>query len=144
MLILYFTSFQSRGEHPVTETEAKALGTKINAVYMETSSKTRKQLKDAFDAAILAGLPVIQNKRPLWKKLFCISQDFETENSIALKQLRWSRELSDNKRTVVLPAKVTNVAIGPSYVCNAFVKYSIGLLRRPLLAIRTLKCNLTQ
>ncbi|XP_041976685.1 uncharacterized protein LOC121731350 [Aricia agestis] len=66
-------SLRSRGEHAVTEAEAKALASKINAVYVETSAKTRKQLKDAFDAAILAGLPVIQAKRPLWKKLLCIN-----------------------------------------------------------------------
>lgn len=68
-----FSKFQARGEHAVTEMEARALAAKINAVYVETSAKTRKQLKDAFDAAILAGLPVIQSKRPLWKKLLCIN-----------------------------------------------------------------------
>uniref|UniRef100_A0A1E1WS78 Rho-related GTP-binding protein RhoU n=1 Tax=Pectinophora gossypiella TaxID=13191 RepID=A0A1E1WS78_PECGO len=66
-------TLRNRGEHPVTENEAKALAAKINAVYVETSSKTRKQLKDAFDAAILAGLPVIKSKKPFWKKLLCIS-----------------------------------------------------------------------
>ncbi|CAH2107031.1 unnamed protein product [Euphydryas editha] len=65
-------TLKTRGEHAVTETEARALAAKINAVYVETSAKTRKQLKDAFDAAILAGLPVIQHKRPLWKKLLCL------------------------------------------------------------------------
>lgn len=67
-----FNNFQTRGEHVVTEADAKALAAKINATYIETSSKTRKQLKDAFDAAILAGLPVREAKRPLWKKLFCL------------------------------------------------------------------------
>ncbi|XP_063821256.1 uncharacterized protein LOC135071395 [Ostrinia nubilalis] len=66
-------SLRARGEHPVTETEARALAAKINAVYVETSAKTRKQLKDAFDAAILAGLPVYQTKRPFWKRLFCLN-----------------------------------------------------------------------
>ncbi|XP_045446076.1 uncharacterized protein LOC123654202 [Melitaea cinxia] len=66
-------TLKSRGEHPVTEAEARALAAKINAVYVETSAKTRKQLKDAFDAAILAGLPVIQHKRPFWKKLLCLN-----------------------------------------------------------------------
>ncbi|XP_013136743.1 PREDICTED: uncharacterized protein LOC106101917 [Papilio polytes] len=61
------------GEHAVTEMEARALATKINAVYVETSAKTRKQLKDAFDAAILAGLPVVHAKRPFWKKLLCLN-----------------------------------------------------------------------
>lgn len=65
--------FQGRNEQVVSEVEAKALAAKINAVYIETSAKTRKQLKDAFDAAILAGLPIIQAKRPFWKKLFCLS-----------------------------------------------------------------------
>ncbi|XP_059052490.1 uncharacterized protein LOC131847059 [Achroia grisella] len=65
-------SLRARGEHPITEMEARALAAKINAIYIETSSKTRKQLKDAFDAAILAGLPVIQNKKPFWKKMCCI------------------------------------------------------------------------
>ncbi|VVD04048.1 unnamed protein product [Leptidea sinapis] len=63
----------SRGEQPVTEIEAKVLAAKINAAYIETSAKTRKQLKDAFDAAILAGLPVVQTKKPIWKKLLCIN-----------------------------------------------------------------------
>ncbi|KOB72221.1 Rho-related GTP-binding protein RhoU [Operophtera brumata] len=66
-------NLKSRGESVISEAEAKALAAKINAVYVETSSKTRKQLKDAFDAAILAGLPVRQTKKPLWKKLFCIN-----------------------------------------------------------------------
>ncbi|RVE42246.1 hypothetical protein evm_013105 [Chilo suppressalis] len=66
-------NLRARGEHPVTDAEAKALAAKINAVYVETSAKTRSQLKDAFDAAILAGLPVIQSKKPFWKKLFCIN-----------------------------------------------------------------------
>ncbi|XP_045493198.1 uncharacterized protein LOC123692486 [Colias croceus] len=65
-------SLRARGEHAVTEVEARALAAKINAVYVETSAKTRKQLKDAFDAAILAGLPVIQPKRSIWKKLLCL------------------------------------------------------------------------
>lgn len=66
-------TFQSRGEHVVTEVEAKALAAKIDAVYIETSAKTRKQLKDAFDAAILAGLPIRHGKKSFWKKLFCLS-----------------------------------------------------------------------
>ncbi|XP_034824908.1 uncharacterized protein [Maniola hyperantus] len=66
-------TLRSRGEHAVTEVEARTLAAKINAAYVETSAKTRKQLKDAFDAAILAGLPVISSKRPLWKKLLCIN-----------------------------------------------------------------------
>ncbi|CAK1552841.1 unnamed protein product [Leptosia nina] len=66
-------TLRARGEHAVTEAEAKALAAKINAVYVETSAKTRKQLKDAFDAAILAGLPVIKSKRPLWRKLLCLN-----------------------------------------------------------------------
>ncbi|KAL4710509.1 hypothetical protein ACJJTC_008911 [Scirpophaga incertulas] len=66
-------TLRARGEHPITEAEAKALASEIHAVYVETSAKTRRQLKDAFDAAILAGLPVIQTKRPFWKKLFCIN-----------------------------------------------------------------------
>ncbi|XP_022816383.1 uncharacterized protein LOC111349492 [Spodoptera litura] len=66
-------TLRSRGEHVVTELEAKALAAKIDAVYIETSAKTRKQLKDAFDAAILAGLPIRHCKKPFWKKLFCLS-----------------------------------------------------------------------
>ncbi|XP_053603157.1 ras and EF-hand domain-containing protein-like [Plodia interpunctella] len=66
-------SLRARGEHPVTETEARALAAKIDANYIETSAKTRKQLKDAFDAAILAGLPVRHSRKPFWKKLFCMS-----------------------------------------------------------------------
>lgn len=66
-------TLKNRGEHVVSEMEARALATKINAVYIETSAKTRKQLKDAFDAAILAGLPILQGKKPFWKKLFCLS-----------------------------------------------------------------------
>ncbi|XP_037978560.1 GTP-binding protein rhoC [Plutella xylostella] len=65
-------NLRARGEHVVTEAEAKALAAKINATYIETSAKTRKQLKDAFDAAILAGLPVVAGKRPRWKSLFCL------------------------------------------------------------------------
>ncbi|KAI5644043.1 ras family domain-containing protein [Phthorimaea operculella] len=66
-------TLRNRGEHPVSEADAKALAVKINATYIETSSKTRKQLKDAFDAAILAGLPVIETRKPLWKKLLCLT-----------------------------------------------------------------------
>ncbi|CAH2229151.1 jg20764 [Pararge aegeria aegeria] len=66
-------ALRARGEHAVTEVEARALAAKINAVYVETSAKTRRQLKDAFDAAILAGLPVISSKRPFWKKLLCLN-----------------------------------------------------------------------
>ncbi|KAI8429215.1 hypothetical protein MSG28_007740 [Choristoneura fumiferana] len=66
-------TLRTRGEHVVTEAEARALAAKINATYIETSAKTRKHLKDAFDAAILAGLPVIQTKRPFWKKLLCLN-----------------------------------------------------------------------
>lgn len=62
-----------RGEHVVTEAEAKALAMKINAVYMETSAKTRTKLKDAFDSAILAALPVMKKKKPIWKKLCCVN-----------------------------------------------------------------------
>lgn len=72
--LIIFTFFQSRGENVISEVEAKVLAAKINAVYVETSSKTRKQLKDAFDAAILAGLPVIHAKKPFWKKLLCLYQ----------------------------------------------------------------------
>lgn len=66
-------TLKGRGEHVVSEVEAKALATKINAVYIETSAKTRKQLKDAFDAAILAGLPIRLGKKPFWKKLLCLT-----------------------------------------------------------------------
>ncbi|XP_063532495.1 uncharacterized protein LOC134743100 [Cydia strobilella] len=66
-------TLRSRGEHVVTDAEARALAAKINATYIETSAKTRKNLKDTFDAAILAGLPVLQSKRPFWKKLLCIN-----------------------------------------------------------------------
>ncbi|XP_037874799.1 uncharacterized protein LOC101746732 [Bombyx mori] len=66
-------TLRNRGEHVVTEAEAKVLAARINAVYIETSSKTRRQLKDAFDAAILAGLPVIQSKKSVWKKMCCLN-----------------------------------------------------------------------
>ncbi|GBP27592.1 Cell division control protein 42 homolog [Eumeta japonica] len=62
-----------RGERPVSEDEARALAAKIGAVYVETSAKTRTKLKDAFDSAILAALPVMETKRPFWKKLLCIN-----------------------------------------------------------------------
>lgn len=66
-------TLRCRGEHVVTEEEAKILASTINATYIETSAKTRTHLKDAFDSAIQAALPVVYvEKKPIWKKLFCI------------------------------------------------------------------------
>lgn len=64
--------FQAQCESPVTESEAKLLASKLNAPYIETSSKTKSRLKDVFDSAILAALPVTKKKTPFWKKLLCV------------------------------------------------------------------------
>lgn len=62
-----------RGEHVVSDAEARSLAAKLGAVYVETSARTRTGLKDAFDAAILAALPITKPKKPFWKKLCCVN-----------------------------------------------------------------------
>lgn len=59
------------GEVPVSPAHARALATRLNAPYIETSAKTCNQLKEAFDMAITVALKKHMKRRPLWRRLCC-------------------------------------------------------------------------
>ncbi|XP_037935036.1 transcription factor mef2A isoform X2 [Teleopsis dalmanni] len=67
---------QTKGEKPVTYTDAWDLATTIGAKYIETSSATQDKVKEVFDTAIWEGLvpkTLPPTPAPLWKKIFCLA-----------------------------------------------------------------------
>lgn len=79
-------ALQRGGEAPVTVTAACAVAQAVGGQYVETSSRYRVGVKDAFDAAIWQALLMAEAKavggkrskrrgsgvpRPLWKRMLC-------------------------------------------------------------------------
>lgn len=61
----------SNGQRPVSLSDAKELAKRLNAPYIETSAKTGKDLKEAFDMAIIVALKRQNRKKKFWRKLCC-------------------------------------------------------------------------
>lgn len=68
------SKLQAEGLGPVSMTEAWDLATSFGAKYIETSSRFRVGVKDAFDTAIWEALVSLNlpQTQPLWKKLLCL------------------------------------------------------------------------
>lgn len=70
------TKLQVQGEKPILFSSAWDFARKIGAKYIETSSHKKEHIKEAFDTAIwdaLQSQEYSKRKRPLWKRLCCIT-----------------------------------------------------------------------
>ncbi|XP_058055980.1 uncharacterized protein LOC131207385 [Anopheles bellator] len=70
------TKLQAQGEKPIPVSSAWDFARKIGAKYVETSSHKKEGIKEVFDTAIwdaLQSQEFSQRKRPLWKRLCCLT-----------------------------------------------------------------------
>ncbi|ETN59735.1 hypothetical protein AND_008663 [Anopheles darlingi] len=70
------TGLQAQGEKPILVSTAWDFARKIGAKYVETSSHKKEGIKEVFDTAIwdaLQSKEFSRRKRPLWKRLCCLT-----------------------------------------------------------------------
>ncbi|XP_050069676.1 uncharacterized protein LOC126557823 [Anopheles maculipalpis] len=70
------SKLQAQGEKPILFSSAWDFARKIGAKYIETSSHKKEHIKEVFDTAIwdaLQSQEYSKRKRPLWKRLCCLT-----------------------------------------------------------------------
>ncbi|XP_052888145.1 uncharacterized protein LOC128296710 [Anopheles moucheti] len=70
------SKLQAQGEKPILFSSAWDFARKIGAKYIETSSHKKEHIKEVFDTAIwdaLQSQEYSKRKRPLWKRLCCVT-----------------------------------------------------------------------